>query len=341
MRKIAVEEHVVIPDAAGKRQDLPPDEPEPPEFQQNFARLADVADLRLREMDAADIEVAVLSVTAPGLQGVPDAAAAPRLAREWNDYLARAVAPHADRLKVFAALPMADPQLAAEELRRCVRDLGFVGALLNGYDNSGGGPPRYYDAPAYLDFWRAASDLDVPVYLHPRLPPPGRVTTCDGYPELYGSACGFHVETAEHVLRLILSGLFDKVPGLRILLGHLGELLPWWAWRIDHRIEREGWRDLPATRERPRRQTVTEYLRSHFHVTTSGYFDTPALEHTVRVLGSDRVLFAVDYPYESCREATAWFEALAMNDSDKRKIAYDNAARVLKLDQAHGKSSPT
>lgn len=282
-------------------------------------------------MDAGGIDVAILSLTTPGLQGIDDPAALPGLAREWNDYLARAIAPHADRLKAFAALPMADPPLAMAELRRCVRDLGFVGAMINGYDNSGGSGPRYYDAPAFLDFWRAAAELEVPIYIHARCAPPGRVNTYDGYPELANASWGFHIETASHMLRLILSGLFDKVPSLQILLGHMGELLPWWAWRIDHRIEREGWRHMPATQGRPRQHTVTHYLRSNFHVTTSGFFDAAALRHTLDVMGPDRVLFAVDYPYESCREASLWFDSLELDDVTRQKIAHGNAARLLNL----------
>lgn len=331
MRKIALEEHVVIPGPRDTQSDIPREYLARPEFLENYANLVDITGRRLREMDATGIDISVLSTTTPGLQGIADASAIPRLTREWNDYLADAVAGHADRLKVFAALPMSDPRLAAEELRRCVRDHGFVGAMINGYDNSGGGEPRYYDAPPYLDFWRAAAELDVPIYVHARSAPPGRVNTYAGYPELENAAWGFHIETASHMLRLILGGVFDKVPDLRIIIGHMGELLPWWAWRIDHRIGREGWRDLPATRDRPLKHTVTHYLRSNFYITTSGYFETAALQHTISVVGADRVLYAVDYPYESCREANDWFESLAIDETTKRKIAHENAARLLKL----------
>ncbi|MGO9572401.1 MAG: amidohydrolase family protein [Desulfomonilaceae bacterium] len=327
MKKIVLEEAVVIPG----QEDVVPEHGTHPEFRDNYAKLLDITGQRLQDMDANEIEVSVLSATAPGLQGVNDRSAAPRLAREWNNYLAEAIAKHADRLKAFAVLPTGEPQLAAEELSRCVQDLGFVGALVNGYDNGGGSQPLYYDAPQYLDFWRAAADLDVPVYVHPRSVPDDRTTTYSGYPELRGAAWGFHVETAEHMLRLILSGLFDKVPGLRIIIGHIGELLPFWTWRIDHRIEREGWRDRPETKDRPRKHTVTEYLCSNFYVTTSGYFETAGLEHTLKVIGADRVLYSVDYPYEDSREANNWFEALALDESDKRKIAYDNAASLLKI----------
>ena len=327
MKKIALEEAVIIPG----QEDVVPEHAIHPEFRDNYSKLVDITGRRLQDMDANEIEVAVLSVTAPGLQGVNDRTAAPLLARKWNNYLAEAISGHTDRLKAFAALPTGDPQAAAEELYRCVEDLGFVGALINGYDNSGGSEPLYYDAPHYIDFWRAVTEIDVPVYIHPRSVPDGRITTYSGYPELRGAAWGFHVETAEHVLRLMLSGLFDIAPGLRIIIGHMGELLPYWAWRIDHRIEREGWRNRPETKDRQRKRTVTEYLQSNFYFTTSGSFDTAGLEHALKVMGADRVLYSVDYPYEDSREANEWFEALALDDSDKRKIAYDNAARLLRI----------
>lgn len=331
MRKIAVEEHAVVPGPGHGASAIPPEYLARPEFLENYDRLTDIAGNRLREMDAGGIDIAVLSLTTPGLQGIDDVATLPGLTREWNDYLAGAIAPRADRLKAFAALPMSDPPLAMAELRRCVRDLGFVGAMINGYDNSGDAGPRYYDAPEFLDFWRAAAELEVPIYIHARSAPPGRANTYDGYPELANAAWGFHLETASHALRLILSGLFDKVPGLQIILGHMGELLPWWAWRIDHRIEREGWRNLPATGDRPRKHTVTHYLRHNFFVTTSGFFDDAALRHTLDAMGADRVLFAADYPYESCREAGAWLDSSEIDDATRQKIAHGNAARLLHL----------
>jgi predicted TIM-barrel fold metal-dependent hydrolase len=327
MRKIVLEEAVVIPGQA----DVVPEHGIHPEFRDNYPKLLDITGQRLQDMDANEIEVSVISVTAPGLQGVNDRSAAPQLAQKWNNYLAEAVAGHTDRLKVFAVLPTADPQLAAKELQRCIGDLGFVGALINGYDNSGGSEPLYYDAPQYLDFWRAVAEIDVPVYIHPRSVPDDRITTYSGYPELRGAAWGFHVETAEHVLRLILSGLFDKVPRLRIIIGHMGELLPYWTWRIDHRIEREGWRNRPETRDRQRKYTVTEYLKSNFYITTSGSFDTAGLEHALKVVGADRILYSVDYPYEDSREANDWFEELSLGEGDKKKIAFDNAAGLLKI----------
>ncbi len=310
----------------------------------NSKALLDITGDRLRAMDEGEVDISVLSATAPGLQGLSEAAAKDlgSISRRWNDYLAEAVARHQGRLKVFAALPMCDPDLAAQELARTVKDLGFVGALLNGYDNSGNAPAKYYDAPQYADFWKTAVALDVPVYVHPRSVPDNRTTTYSGYPEMRGSAWGFHVETAEHMLRLMISGLLEKLPKLRIIIGHLGELLPFWAWRIDHRINREGWDKWADEHGRPRKLTVTEYLRRNFFATTSGVFDTDSLKHTVSVMGYDRVLYSVDSPYESATDASEWFEALDLEKQEKTAIAYGNAEEVLGLDKprsAGGESS--
>jgi 2,3-dihydroxybenzoate decarboxylase len=138
------------------------------------------------------------------------------------------------------------------------------------------------------------------------------------------------------MLRLMMSGLFEELPKLRIIIGHMGELLPFWAWRIDHRIEREGWDTWAGEHGRPRGLTVAEYLRRNFFVTTSGVFDTDSLQHAIRAVGSDRVLYAVDYPYESTTEANRWFESLELDERVKEAIAYGNAKRVLGLDGRRG-----
>lgn len=302
------------------------------EFRQNEAKLHDLADMRIRAMDEGEVEISVLSATSPSIQGLRDPKIEVETARAWNDYVAEAIQPHKGRLRAFACLPMREPDAATDELRRAVEELGLVGALVNGYDNAGNLAPLYYDAPEYLDFWKAAEALDVPIYIHPRTVPDDRETTYKPYPELKGAAWGFHVETGEHVLRMMLSGLFDKVPNLKIILGHLGELLPFWCWRIDHRIQREGWDgEVAAQNGRPRELTVTEYVQRNLYATTSGFFYTPALEHTLRVLGPDRVMYSVDYPYEDPVEANEWFQTLDYAPEILQAIAYDNAKRILKL----------
>jgi len=328
MRKIALEEAFAVKGV----EEYTPQLLKLREFRQCEAKLHDLADMRLRAMDEGEIEIAVLSATSPGIQGIEDHKAEAETARAWNDYIAEAIEPRKDRLRAFACLPMRYPDAAIDELRRSVKDLGLVGALINGYDNAGGLPPIYYDAPEYLDFWKAAEALDVPIYIHPRPVPDDRETTYGPYPELKSAAWGFHVETGEHVLRLIISGLFDKAPDLKIILGHLGEFLPFWCWRIDHRIRREGWDgEVAAQNGRPRKLSVTEYMQRNIYVTTTGVFFTPALEHTMRVIGADHVMYSVDYPYEDYVEGNEWFNRLDYAPNVLKAIAYDNAKRLLKL----------
>ena len=295
--------------------------------------LQDLSGRRLAIMDTCQIEQSVLSLTSPGLEGLHDRSQAITLASTWNQYLHKGIHNHPDRLKAFACLPMHDPQAATEELKRCVHDFGFVGALINGFTpDPKTKRPLYYDDPRYHVFWREVEQLGVPIYLHPRVPPndyPDAIYR--HYPELEGSEWGFHVETGEHVLRLILSGLFDDFPKLKLVIGHMGELLVFWARRIDHRLNAEGWHLRSETATRRRAYTIEHYLKNNFHITTSGYFCDAALMHVIDVVGIDRVCFSVDYPYENTRLACDWFDRVPLSEEDKIKIAYTNAARLLKL----------
>lgn len=327
--KIAIEEAFAIPGV----EELTPLSKTLREFAQNREKLIDICGERIRAMDEGEVEIAVLSATVPGLQGIVDTdqPTLTRIAGEWNDYLANAMAPQSKRLRGFAALPMRDPQAACAELVRAVKDLGFVGAMLNGYDNSGNGQALYYDAPEYLDFWRTAAELDVPVYIHPRVAEDRISSRHADYPQLRGAAWGFHVETGEHLLRIILGGVFDKVPNAKLIVGHMGEIAVYWAWRIDHRIRREGWDEWERQNGKSRRLTVTEYLRRNVWITTSGVFDTAGLRHAVEVMGAERVLYSVDYPYESTLEARDWFNSLDLPAEQRDMIAQGNARRILKL----------
>ena len=328
MKKIALEEAFAVKGV----ENYTPQLLKLREFRQCEAQLHDLTDMRIRAMDEGEIEIAVLSATSPGIQGLVDAGKEAETARIWNDYIAEAIQGHKDRLRAFACLPMREPDAAALELERSVKELGLAGALINGYDNAGEQAPIYYDAPEYLDFWKTVEALDVPVYIHPRTVPDDRETTYNGFPELKGAAWGFHIETAEHVLRMIVSGLFDKAPGLKIILGHLGEMLPFWCWRMDHRIQREGWDgDVAAANGRPRDLAVTEYVQRNIYAATSGVFNTPMLEHVLKVMGPEHVMYAVDYPYEDPVEANEWFNTLELDQDVLKAIAYDNAKRLLKL----------
>ena len=289
------------------------------------AMLLDIQDDRLRQMDASGIELAVLSLLSPGIQALWRTEQAVDWARRLNDHAAEQVALRPDRFAAFAALPMQDPDEAVTELRRAVRDLGFVGAMINGFSQIGAEDTAVYlDEERYRPFWAAVRQLDVPVYLHPRDGLPSRNQIYDGHPWLLGSAWGFSVETGTHALRLMGSGLFDRYPGVQVILGHFGELLPFNIWRTDHRIE-------VAPRGIPARQQFGYYLRNNFYLTTSGNYRTPALLNSLLEVGADRLLFATDYPFEQMSDATTWLDGVEINESDHAKIASENARRLLKL----------
>lgn len=290
-------------------------------------RLLDFQDQRLRFMDAAGIEIMIASLNAPAIQAIPDIKRATEVTREANDVLAREIAKRPDRFVGVAALAMQDPDNAAAELERCVKDLGFRGALVNGFSQVGSPDTAvYYDLPQYRTFWRVVERLDVPFYLHPRNPLPGSVRGYEGHDWLLGPNWAFHAETAVHALRLIGSGLFDELPRLQIILGHLGEGLPYYLWRIDNR---NSW--MKAPHKYAARKPVADYFRANFHVTTSGHFSTPAMIDAVAELGVDRVMFSVDYPFEDMGEAAAWFDKAEIGETDRRKIGRTNAIKLFKL----------
>ena len=220
---------------------------------------------------------------------------------------------------------MQDPEAAEAELTRAVVELGFKGAFVNGFSQVGDAETvAYYDHPAYLPFWARVQELDVPFYLHPRDPLPSREPIYDGHPWFLGSAWAFGVETAMHALRLMGSGLFDRYPRLTIILGHLGEGLPYSVWRLDHRLS-----VLP--RGIPAKRTMTEYLRTRFYLTTSGHFRTPSLIDAMTEMGSERILFSVDYPFEETGDAATWFDEASIPEADRLKIGRLNAAALFKL----------
>jgi predicted TIM-barrel fold metal-dependent hydrolase len=290
-------------------------------------RLVDFEDQRLRLMDQAGIELMVLSLNAPGVQAIPALDRAVEVARQANDFLAEQVSRRPDRFAGQAALPMQDAEHAASELERCVRDLGFKGALVHGFSQVGSTDTvAYYDAPHYRPFWRVVEELDVPIYLHPRNPLPQRSPIYDGHPWLMGPTWAFGAETAVHALRLIGSGLFDDHPRLNIILGHFGEGLPFYLWRIDNHSR---WMNKPH--QFAARREVTDYFRTNFHVTTSGHLSTPALAHALSEIGADRIMFSTDYPFEDLLEAARWFDSAVIDEPDKVKIGRTNAIKLLRL----------
>jgi 2,3-dihydroxybenzoate decarboxylase len=290
-------------------------------------RLTDFHDKRLRLMDAAGIEMMIASLNAPAVQAIFDVNRAIEVARAANDRLAAEVQKRPDRFAGIAALPMQDPAAAEAELVRCVRELGFKGALVNGFSQVGAEDKvDYYDHAAYESFWATVERLDVPFYLHPRNPLPSHTPIFGGHPWLLGPTWAFSATTSVHALRLIGSGLFDRHPRLIIVLGHLGEGLPFYLWRIDNR---NAW--MKAPHQYAAKKSVADYFRANFYVTTSGHFSTPALFNTIAEIGVERVMFSVDYPFEDCSDAADWFDNIPMSASDRAKIGRDNAVKLFKL----------
>ena len=323
--KIALEEHFAIPDTLGDSAGFVPSS----YWDELKYRLLDIQDRRLREMDEHGIEIMILSLNAPAVQAIPDAARANEIARRANDYLAEEVAKRPDRFQAFAALPMQDPELAIIELDRAVKQLGFHGALVNGFSQVGDGAAVYYDLAQYWPFWEAVEQLDVPFYLHPRNPLAADAKIYEGHEWLLGPTWAFGQETAVHALRLMGSGLFDQYPGLRLVLGHMGEGLPYSMWRIDHR---NAWVKAPPKYKAKRK--IADYFREHFYLTTSGNFRTQTLIDAILEIGADRILFSTDWPFENVDHAAIWFDAAAISETDRLKIGRLNSLALFKLDGA-------
>ena len=230
--KIALEEHFAIPETLMDSAGFVPDSYWP-ELKE---RLLDIQDKRLAQMDRHGVEMMILSLNAPAVQAIPDIARANDIAVRANDFLAEQVAKRPSRFQAFAALPMQDPDLAIKELERCIKTLGFRGALVNGFSQIGDGKrPVYYDLPQYWPFWAAVEKTGLPFYLHPRNPLPEDCAIYEGHPWLMGPTWAFGQETAVHAPRLMGSGLFDAHPKLKIILGHMGEGLPYSMWRVEDR----------------------------------------------------------------------------------------------------------
>ena len=329
--KIALEEHFAIPETLMDSAGFVP-ESYWPELK---ARLLDIQDKRLHQMDEQGVEMMILSLNAPAVQAIPDARKANEIAIRANDYLAEQVAKRPDRFQAFAALPMQDPELAIAELDRAVNTLGFKGALVNGFSQVGDTRTAvYYDLDSYWPFWAKVEQLDVPFYLHPRNPLAQDSKIYEGHEWLLGPTWTFGQETAVHALRLMGSGLFDQYPGLRIILGHMGEGLPYSMWRIDHR---NGWVKTPPRYKAKKK--ICEYFHQHFYLTTSGNFRTQTLIDALLEVGGDRILFSADWPFENVDHAAQWFDSASISEADRKKIGRDNALKLFKLEDSSSQSS--
>jgi 2,3-dihydroxybenzoate decarboxylase len=333
MRRIAVEEAFITADIlAGWRKVLAGSDVEP-----GFAKLGgsllrpsrgtdiflgkllDIGAGRIAHMDKVGMDVEVLSLTSPGVQ-IFDADRATRLAGEANDALAEAIMANPTRLAGLAAVAPQDPQAAAREIERG-KKLGLSGVIINSHTRS-----EYLDLAKYRPILEAAEALDMPIYLHPREPGPSMVTPYLDY-GLYFATWGFSAETGLHAMRLIMSGAFDRHPGLRIVLGHMGEGIPHWLKRIDNRYALQV--KIGATEKLPRRPS--EYFLENFYITTAGVTDMAVLKLGLAELGEDRIMFAADYPYEDDAEAVQFMDGAEVTEEQRRKTYETNALRIFKL----------
>ena len=328
MRVVAIEEHFSVPalsrriaaDVISRRgfrpRKISPGAPNPMEL------LPEIGDGRLKSMDEAGVTVQVLSNAGPGPDLLPGADGV-ALAREINDHLAAAIARHPDRFAAFACLPLQSPDAVPAELRRAVKELGFVGAMVNGTTEG-----RFLDHPSFDGLLAAAVALDVPLYLHPHIPPePVRQAYFSNLPEGAGrvletAGWGWHSETAVHVLRMVVAGTLDRHPKLRLIIGHMGEMLPMMMARADQVFVHDI-----AHLKRP----ITRTILDQVWITTSGIFDQPPFIAALQTFGIDRILFSVDYPFAPDAEGRRFLDTVALAPADKAKLSHGNADALLKL----------
>lgn len=332
-RVIAVEEHFATTEFWERTAGLPafPGEEAERGYTRNFIsnsfisrRLTDLR-TRLDDMDGAGVDVSVLSLNPPGVQIWSDAATATSLAREMNDALAEIVAAHPGRFGALAALAPQDPEAAAEEIHRAVQTLGFGGVLIGSH--TGG---HYLDEPQFEPVLAALEEADATLYLHPRMPSPRMLAPFNPY-GLQQAIWGFQAEAATHAMRLILSGAFDRHPNLRVVLGHLGEGIPFWLWRTDNmHAKAYAWaRDVlgMVTLERK----PSEYFRQNVWITTSGMCDHDVLQYCLTKLGAEHLLFAIDYPYEDSSVATEFLAKADLDEEQRALISHRNAERLFRV----------
>ena len=316
MRRVALEEHFVInePRHVERWLTLVPDVPRSI-TDKLLSVLSDVGERRLAAMSAAGIDMAVLS-NVGSVQGVLEPALALDLSREANDYLANLVRSHPTRYAGFATVPLQDPAAGARELERAITQLGLKGAMVIGHTNG-----EYLDSDRFRPFWEVAEALEVPVYLH-AADPLAMPLTYAGRPELIGATWSWTAETAAHTLRIVFGGIFERFPNVKLLLGHMGETLPYLLWRLDARAGAFG--GSPALKP-------GASIRRNVAITTAGLFADEPLQCALRALGEDSVMFSVDHPFESMSAASSWFDKAALPDDLREKVSHGNATRILKL----------
>lgn len=320
--KIALEEHFIVPEFLSYLAETFPN------ISPEIAKLAPIAledfDRRIATMDQYHVDFVVLSLAGPGVQIEKDAAVAIKRAKSVNDLLAAKIQKRPARFGGFAHLAMQNPREAADELERCVRDFGFQGAMINGQTNG-----EYLDLDKYSVFWERVADLGAPIYLHPGNPV-DHPAMYDGHPELWGPVCSWAFETGTHALRLVFAGVFERYPKARLILGHMGETLPLNLWRFDSRwlVSNRGSMTLP--------ETPSFYIKRNIAVTTSGVCSDSSLRCALESMGSDNVMFSIDYPFEKTDLAAQFIENARISDADRIKVASGNAKRILHLNRPIG-----
>jgi 2,3-dihydroxybenzoate decarboxylase len=315
IQKIALEEHFLSPGFEDYWA-ITAGEITPDIYHQAVARLSEFGDMRLAVMDRGGIERSVLSISGPGVQIERDTGTAVRRARESNDFLACEIQKRPDRYAGFAHLALQDAKAAADELERAVRELGFVGAMINGHTNG-----QYLDHASLYPFWERAEALGAMIYLHPA-DPPSTMPVLDGTYGLRRATWEWGVETGSHALRLVFSGHFDRFPRATLALGHLGETLPYLLWRFDSRAAFYG----VKLARRP-----SDYIRENIVMTISGMFSAEPLNCAISAVGHERIMFATDYPFEPPDEASAFVDAVPLAENVRADICRNNAVRLLGL----------
>src|ERR1700693_5758425 len=318
VKKIALEEHSLDPATEPYWRPTMVDVA-PARTAQLYASLTDFNEQRLAMMDKTGIARAVLAIAGPGVQVERDAATAVRRARESNDFLAKEIEKRPDRYSGFAHLAMQDAKAAADELERCIRDLKLCGAMINGHTHG-----QYLDDAALYPFWERADSLGAAIYIHPA-DPVAQPSVLSGYKVLMRPSGGWGLETGPHALRLIVGGHFDRFPRSRLMLGHLGETLPFLLWRLDSRAQFHGLK---------LKKPPSQYIRENVIVTTSGMCSAEPLNCTLAALGQDRVMFAADHPFETAQEAGEFMDHVPLADAVRADVAFNNAARYLGLPAA-------
>jgi 2,3-dihydroxybenzoate decarboxylase len=318
VRKIALEEHFLSPGYEDYWRTTVGNV-DPKVASGILARLTDFGERRLETMDQAGIERSVLSIAGPGVQCERDVVIARRRARESNDFLAREIAKRPDRYSGFAHLAMQDPGEAANELERCMRELKFCGAMINGHTHG-----QYLDHAALQPFWERAEALGATIYVHPT-DPVSPSPALEGVNGLRRATWEWGFETGSHALRLVFGGLFDRFPRAKLALGHLGETLPFLLWRFDSRAKLYGVKLA---------KNPSDYIKQNIVVTTSGMCSAEPLDCTIAALGHERVMFAADYPFESAQEAGEFMDHAPLAQTVREDIAFNNAVRHLGLPDA-------